>query len=230
MPDNRFFSDSDLNIGDVPILEREEHHHLTRVMRKVAGKRVEVVNGRGTLANCEIMGDHSLEVVEIVKSEDEVVRCGLAQALCKSSNLELIVQKGSEIGVDLFYIFPGDRSEKGELKANAMRRLDLILRSAVKQCGRLWLPKIVWIDSIEKVPFGTMTPLFGDIDAPVAPLESVGDSALLFVGPEAGFSESEVNYLREGCRGISLHQNVLRCETAAIVGSYLVQRSLALAE
>ena len=60
----------------------------------------------------------------------------LIQALPKMAHLELILQKGTELGVSHFYLYRSALSEQKELSEIQKKRLQRILISAMKQCGR----------------------------------------------------------------------------------------------
>src|SRR5207302_3900293 len=116
------------------------------VMRTRKGENVEVVNGKGTLAQAsvaEIAKDkavlHINSVHEQVKQPERII---LAQALPKQNRLDFILEKGTELGVDEFWLFPGKLSVKKDFSENQMERLETQIIVAMKQCGRLFLPKL----------------------------------------------------------------------------------------
>lgn len=217
MPADRFFVDAP--IGQVIALSGEEAHHL-HVMRVRPGEEVEVVNGRGILARARIemidKKEASLEVISRIEHPTPKTRLILAQALPRFSALEWIVEKGTELGTTEFLLFPAERSEKKSLTEHQLQRLRLLAQSALKQCGRLFLPTITIHPSLDHwdKPQGTL--YFGDVGS--APkLSNPSSHTLFFIGPEKGFSPTESERLQQfGAHGISLHENTLRTETAAI--------------
>lgn len=217
MPHDRFYLDAPLE--KECYLEGDEFQHLSRVMRKVEGDEVELINGRHQLALAHIeriekRGAH----LTILKCEEKVPLLPpltLVQAFPKLSNLELILQKGTELGVSTFWIFKSTLSEQKDLSENQLRRLDHIVISAMKQCGRLDRPELKW---------GFPDPLTGHVyigtlrkEAPHL-IELAQHPATLIIGPEKGLTEEETQKYEETAQGVTLSPYTLRAETAAIAG------------
>lgn len=216
MPHDRFYIDIPLE-GTVS-LEGEEFHHLLRVMRRKVGDEIELVNGNHSLARARVNSLHKsyaeLTILHAEKKEPLLPPLVLVQALPKLPNLELILQKGTELGVSAFYLYHSTLSEKKELSKNQEKRLKHILIGAMKQCGRLDLPKIKW--GFPKLEGNVY---YGTLDKKAPPLEVVAKlPATLIIGPEKGFTQEELNHLANQGLGVSLGPHILRAETAAIAG------------
>lgn len=233
MPDNRYYLDAPLSKGATLALEGDEWHHLTRVMRGKVGSQLEIVNGRGQLAQATLvdLGKKSADLrIDEVHEEPLPSRTIiLAQAMPLPSHLELIIEKGTELGASAFWLFPGERSGKKTLSENQHRRLHQITLSALKQCGRLYLPSILEMPPLAKwsVPDGEL--FFGDprSDTPLRPSPSL-KPIVFFIGPESGFSSSEMEILdhKFHAKGVRLHPNILRTETAALCALSILSSSL----
>ena len=233
MPADRFFSSSSLQ-GPTIVLENEEFHHLAKVMRIRKGERIEMVNGKGELAEAEVISlDQKTAELKITthhtapQPTESVI---LAQALTRPSSLEWIIEKGTELGATEFWLFPGDRSEKKELSPAQLHRLETMTINALKQCGRLYLPKIVIKPLLKhwQRPAGSL--FYGDPSSQI-PLQGPFEKTVtFFIGPEKGFSPDEIDLLVQfKAQGISLHQNILRAETApltALSQFYLLHHSI----
>lgn len=216
MPHDRFYIDAPLE-GTLT-LEGEEFRHLSRVMRKQAGENVELINGHHLLGLANIESLHksyaTLTILNVEEKKPMLPSLTLVQALPKLSNLEWIIQKGTELGVSSFYLYPAARSEKKELSENQKKRLHSILIGAMKQCGRLDLPNVYW-----EFPKLSGTVYFGDLKKDAPPLSSLGNlPATLVIGPEKGFTDEELHDLASQGTGVSLGPYVLRAETAALAG------------
>jgi 16S rRNA (uracil1498-N3)-methyltransferase len=218
MPADRFFTPTPLE--DPLILEGEEFHHLTKVMRIRVGETIEIVNGQGEFVEAEVVSldkKAQLKIVSHRNTPPPSQNVILAQALTRPSSLEWIVEKGTELGVTEFWLFPGDRSEKKELSPSQLLRLETIIINALKQCGRLYLPKIVLKLPLEKweKPSGSL--FFGDLSSKMPLKGPFEKTVIFFIGPEKGLSSEEVQLLNKfHAKGITLHENILRAETAAI--------------
>lgn len=221
MPANRFFTPSPLNQGTIS-LSGEELHHLT-VMRLRPEDPLELVNGSGELAQGTLLSlDKKTALIHISH-----YHCApapkptliLAQALPKFPLLEWIIEKGCELNVSEFWLFPGELSEKKDLSAQQTTRLNSLTISALKQCGRLFLPKIILKPPLKKWSSLPGTLLFGDTSPTAPPLTPPFSDLITFcVGPEKGFSPSEITYLKTlSAKGVRLHSNILRTETAGLV-------------
>jgi len=223
MPHDRFYIDAPLK-GEVQ-LEGEEFHHLSRVMRKKEGDVVELLNGNNTLALATLSSISKHEATLVVtQSEDRkplLPPLKLIQAIPKMTPLELILQKGTEIGASHFHLYPSSLSEKREFSDNQKRRLHLILIGAMKQCGRLDLPILEWgFPSLEGNVF------FGDLSADAPSLSEIALlPATFIVGPEKGFTDEEIVDLHTKAQGVRLTPYTLRAETAAIAGLAILAQS-----
>jgi len=217
MPENRFFLNATFRSGPVK-LDGEEFHHL-KVMRGQVGDLIELVNGQNQLATAQItaLEKHSatLELQNIANDPTPHRQIILAQAYLRPKNLDLVIEKGTELGATAFWLFPGERSEKDHLSPNQLERLHHLTISALKQCGRLDLPQIFELPPLAKwtkMPPGDL--FFGDLDSET-PFRSAND-VTLFIGPEKGFSPKELQWLSQRAKGVKLNPHTLRAETAAL--------------
>jgi 16S rRNA (uracil1498-N3)-methyltransferase len=137
----------------------------------------------------------------------------------RPSKLELVIEKCTELGADRFFLYGAQFSEKGDLSEHQLERLQHIAISAMKQCGRLDLPPIHLLKF--EALFKENEPLyFGDTrEAPSA--EKCKGPLLFITGPERGFSKRELELLDLKGKGVRLHKNILRAETAPIVASVI---------
>lgn len=220
MPVDRFFSDAEFSTNSEAILEEQEFHHLVNVLRCRVGESIELVNGRNQLASATIQKIEKRKAIlkiNAVEKKDPSPILILAQATPRFNRLEFILEKGTELGATEFWLFPGQLSEKVEFSANQVQRMHLIVISAMKQCGRLDLPKIVY-----KPPLldwdGTLYPIIYGATSPSAPSLALSFPPLIvLVGPEKGLSNSEITHLEKlKAKGYRLNPNILRTDTAAL--------------
>lgn len=233
MPHHRFYTPADLSLNDEVCLEGDEGNHL-KVMRVAKGDSVELINGKGILAHAKVIDISKnkchLRVAENYSESPPSTSITLLQALPKMNRLDTILEKVTELGVTEIALFPGDRSEKNDLSAQQYQRVLSILIAATKQSGRLFLPKIQVLPPIEKWPTFEGSLLFGDIRPGAARLLDVlekthSQNVYFCVGPEAGLSDREENLLEtKGFKGVSLHRNVLRTDTAPIAALAIISQ------
>lgn len=234
MPHNRYFIDEPFAESAQVSLSGDEYHHLVRVLRAKPNDIVELVNGRGQLAQANLtsIAKHSAElligdVFEEIRKKPALI---LGLGIPRMNHLEWIIEKGTELDVTSFWLFPGLLSEKQTLSDSQLKRAQHLAISAMKQCGRLDLPQIElkppllqWTPSLPgTLLFGDTAqnaPYLWDLPQPLTP------PIVLFIGPEKGFDPKELVFLRKTlqAQGIRLHPNILRAETAPLVGLSLIQ-------
>ena len=222
MPADRFYIDAPLS--GILTLEGAEQHHLAHVMKIHVGEEVELVNGRGGLARAKVLSiskrDAELEILSATQSPLPAPLLTLAVPLMRPAKLEIVVEKCTELGADAFSFYPAHYSEHDDLSPLQQDRLNLIAVSAMKQCGRLDLPAIKLLGSFEEIFNSPAAYLFGDT-RPGKMTKRPEGKIVFITGPERGFSESEVGILDRKAKGVRLHANILRAETAPIVASVL---------
>lgn len=234
MPAERFFIDTPLLEGVQLSLKEQEFHHLARVMRIRRGEKIEIINGKGSLAIAEVtqLDKHqALVLIEKIISQHppENVQIILVQALPKFTRLDYILEKGTELGANQIWLFPGDLSVKKNVEPHQEERMKTLVIAAMKQCGRLFLPEIKLMPRLNQWTQIPGLAFFGDTST-TAPslsqaLKKINPSSpiFFFIGPESGFTTSEEEHLKKlGAMGVKLHQNILRTETASLVALSLI--------
>lgn len=236
MPASRYYYDGPLKEGEIS-LDESESHHLEKVMRTQVGEQIEVVNGKGSIAHATVTALLKKEArahisrVERVQKDTDLF---LAQAIPQQTHLEFIVEKGVELGMSELILFQGDKSV-GALSDSKLKRLEMKKVAALKQSGRLFSPKITFIKNLTALKKEADFLCYGDLSE-TAPLiwkafeKAKNPSSILFCsGPESGFSSHEIELLKEkGYKGVSLHTNILRCESAPLAFLSLAHQYLAL--
>jgi 16S rRNA (uracil1498-N3)-methyltransferase len=235
MPAERYYTPEPLSLHEIIELKGAEFHHLARVMRSRKGDSVELVNGNGTLAEAviqEIIKEKVfLKISHLTQETSRSCQIILAQAIPKPNRLDFILEKGTELGVDCFWLFPGNLSVKKEFFPHQIERAQQLTIAAMKQSGRLTLPTIEILPPLSQWPSieGKST-FFGDVD-PSAPLfetlwkslPSPTSPALFITGPESGFNAKETEILKKlGAKGVKLHPNILRTDTASLMALSLL--------
>lgn len=208
-----------LNITDPEILNQ-----WVNVLRFKVGEQVILCDGSGyeALATIEKVSDGEV-LVNISDKHENLIqkKANLYCAILKKENFELVVQKAVEVGVNKIIPISTERTIKQNLKFD---RLEKIIKEASEQCGRAVVPVISEIttfeDSVAAVSDGENY-LFDLSSAEQFSKQNKGAEINLFVGPEGGFTEKEVEFAKNaGFKIVSLGNLVLRGETAAIVAAW----------
>ena len=204
-------------------------HQLTHVFRYKTGDIVSVFNEKLGEWEAEITDIHkkrlSFKYIRQTKIENpaEAVsnKSVLYMSIIKNSNFDLVVEKATELGITEVVPITTERTIKTKLNYS---RLNKIIQESTEQCGRIDLMKVgeilVLSDAIAQAKLYSEEVFFGHInDANMNHPDPAKNNAL-FVGPEGGWSEEEIAlFSKEKIVPISLSQNVLRAETAAIIGA-----------
>ncbi|HSX38132.1 MAG TPA: RsmE family RNA methyltransferase [Chlamydiales bacterium] len=228
---SRFFLNADFQKGASFFLEGGEHHHLLHVMRHAADDVVEFVNGKGDLARGQIIAlDKKKATIRILQTEHEkeaTKQLFLATALLRPSKLEWVVEKGTELGASGFVFYRADFSEKIEIMPRHLERFSLLMISSLKQSGRLYLPSIEILSSLDSVLHKEALFLFGDTSTKIKVHSGYKNHRLIFIsGPEKGFSPREIALLHKKAQGVSLSAYTLRAETAPIAAASILTTDL----
>ncbi len=145
-------------------------------------------------------------------------------AILKRENFELVIQKATEIGVMKIVPMLTQNTVKTGLK---FERLEKIAKEASELAGRSTIPEITEAMSFEhaiKDSSSMESRIIFDISGePLSPKQCLGpEKVAIYIGPEGGFTESEISFARENKLEIaSLGSLTLRGETAGIVASYM---------
>ncbi|RNC85690.1 MAG: 16S rRNA (uracil(1498)-N(3))-methyltransferase [Balneola sp.] len=211
-------------------LKGQEAQHISKVLRKQVGSEIRVANGRGEIYFCEITEINRHLVVakcgtSTTKPEPSFKKTLAFGAIKKRDRLEFAIEKAVELGVWEICLFNSDHTERPKINRD---RLHTLIVSAFKQSGRYWLPELVILDSMDEVlehykgAGWIMAHEKADSTSKAGKLTKKNN--VLFVGPEGGFSEREVELIKKR-KGeiVSLGVNRLRAETAvtALLSQYL---------
>ncbi len=227
MPHNRFFTEDLLEKNSLIQIREKELQHLVQVMRAKIGDKVEIVDGKGWLAEGIIASlqkqQASIEITKKEFSKGLESKLILACAVPLMNHLDFILEKGTELGVDEFWLHISSKSQS--LSKERVPRLQSLIVAALKQSGRLYLPKITFFSSLESIPKNQGSYYFGDLSPKAEyPQISSSQNLILFIGPEGGYTEQEIHFIKThfSALGIKLSENILRAETAALAGAVLL--------
>ncbi|MBI5362114.1 MAG: 16S rRNA (uracil(1498)-N(3))-methyltransferase [Planctomycetes bacterium] len=217
-------------------LHPDDLDHALRVLRLEAGDEVIGLDGAGRAWRMRVA---SVERRAVVLAGAEVAaeapRPGsgggappavkLCVALPKPAPAEEMFDRLVQLGLDTLVPLIAERSgpHARELSPHRRERLERIAREALKQSGRLWLPRIAAPEGLGEV-LGRGLPqetAFLDPGASASFLEWSSKAVeahepALFVGPEGGWTDAEREALvRAGATPCRLARAILRIETAA---------------
>ena len=215
-------------------LTSDEARHLREVLRLKPGDEVSVFNGAGKEFRCAVVQARrefaELELQEEIEAAraESPLKITLAVALLKGEKLDLVVQKGTELGVNEFVpLITRYADIKLRDKSDAVKRVarwQRIALEAAKQSGRALVPKVG-----EPKPLGYVLTLseqcflFSERGGHgLTQMDT--DEVTAIIGSEGGWSDEELDEARAaGAQLITLGGRILRAETAAITAAVLLQ-------
>jgi 16S rRNA (uracil1498-N3)-methyltransferase len=236
---HRFFVPQAIRAQNNVVLSGDIAHQIARVLRLRTNEEIVLIP---TDANNAVEWRVRLVSVEARATDGEIIAerpalpeptCALTlcAALLKGERFDWLLQKATELGVATIQPVVTAHTIR-KISADDGHTLDRwrrIMTEAAEQSGRGRVP-----DIRGPVPLGELT---GTVAAPIfvaheaVTARTVADSlpagatyAAVAIGPEGGFSESEVAHLvaDAGAIPVSLGPRVLRAETAAITAVTLV--------
>jgi len=227
-----YISPSSLD-GDSIEFPEDESRHIVKVCRMIEGDRIFVIDGIGNRYHVKLTEVSEKRAQgQILSTQMDVnephMKLSLALPWTKDPKLDLVITKGTELGVSKFVYYTADKSiikkdnDRIENKIERHRRLGI---SAIKQSLRCVLPEMQDIGrshNFEKYIQYYDLALYADLNEDALPIHSalkgrIPKWLLLIIGPEAGFTREEKIVLENaGALPISLGPRRLRFETAAL--------------
>jgi 16S rRNA (uracil1498-N3)-methyltransferase len=234
----RLYVAPDLKGGGEVVLDGDQAHYLTRVLRLGAGDAVRVFNGRHGEFAAELAGSTkstaTLRLAERVREQSGVPDLWLLFAPLKKARTDFVVEKAVELGVAEIRPVLTERTDSETVRVDRLHRLAV---EAAEQTERLDVPPVqeavklftllqTWPsdrvliyadeagDDAER-PWGGPA---GRANAVADVLRALpGGPAAVLIGPEGGFSPGERQRLRalSYVKPVSLGPRILRAETAA---------------
>jgi len=219
----RLFYDPNINSNDsTHQLSEEESKHIIRVLRMSIGESIGILNGKGSLFECQITEDNPKRCLLSIKKEtkedkpdyDIHIAVGPTKQM---DRLEWFIEKATEIGITEITLIECQNSERSKIKTDRLVKKAV---SAMKQSHRLFLPKIneltPVLDFINNHPNGLIAHCYEDERSPLAD-EFKPKACPILIGPEGDFTKKEIeSALQSGYKTITLGENRLRTETAAL--------------
>ncbi len=221
---NRFLAQG-LSPGASIWLDEGEAHHLIHVLRLKEGARVILIDGGGHEYLGEVQRikrkEAKILVLKLLRKEPPLEQeITLLLPLLKKENTSMLVEKAVELGLKRVVLLltertvvHGEQRLREKLKKRALQ--------ALKQCRRLWALEIEGPISLQSLREEAELKILAYEGEEERSLKEVlegfsGKSLALLSGPEGGFANSEVEFLRnKGFIPVSLGPYILRAETAA---------------
>jgi len=228
--------------GNTFTINGEQAHYLANVRRFKVDDEIMIFDGAGNSYKAKITSINKNAIAGNIlfslynKISNPIIR--LHTSMPKNSRFEWLIEKCAEIGVYEIALINTKRSINTGFSKNKLKRYEKISTAASSQCGRNDIMKIN-----EPVDFKTACKNAATDKhfINILPWENENNSrnnifinnilekkarykgVNIFIGPEGGFENAEIKLAKSlDFQTVTLGNNILRVETAAIVASALI--------
>lgn len=235
---HRFYVETPIvETGVTVTLSAEESAHAARVLRLRPGEEVRLLDDANLWEAVLESVDPKYTIAKVTAlcpSPEAPAQAVLFQGLPKADKLELIAQKGTELGMWELWPVEMERSvakaDKADKADKKRERLSRIALEAAKQSGRAHVPRVA-----STIPFAKALNRLDAFDlvlvaweeehslpmsqavAKYAAQHGVPKRVMIVIGPEGGISQREWEQLKEhGAVSVTLGRRILRTETAGL--------------
>ena len=235
---HRFYVETPIvETGVTVTLSAEESAHAARVLRLRPGEEVRLLDDANlweAVLESVDPKDTIAKVTALCPSPETPAQAVLFQGLPKADKLELIAQKGTELGMWELWPVEMERSvakaDKADKADKKRERLSRIALEAAKQSGRAHVPRVA-----STIPFAKALNRLDAFDlvlvaweeehslpmsqavAKYAAQHGAPKRVMIVIGPEGGISQREWEQLKEhGAVSVTLGRRILRTETAGL--------------
>ncbi len=232
-PKVRIYLNQKLDLNLNLVLDKQDTHYLKTVMRLKSEDNILLFNSLDGEFLCSILKfvKHQTHIKIMSKTKNNIQKnkISLIFSIIKTSKLDFLIQKCTEIGVKEFIPIISDKSVIRDINS---KRIEKIIKESCEQSNQLFLPKLSSIEKFEKkikslednaiIFFADINSSDKKIDNKILRKDQI---TYLLIGPEGDWSLKEREILKnmKNCVPFSLSENILRSETAAIVGLALLK-------
>ncbi|MDR0978143.1 MAG: 16S rRNA (uracil(1498)-N(3))-methyltransferase [Endomicrobium sp.] len=215
----------------------EQAHYISNVRRFKPNDEITIFDGIGNSYKTKITSISKNEITGIIlsyshKMPNFIIK--LYTAIPKGNRFEWLIEKCAEIGVSEITPVTTKRSLDISFSENKLKRYEKISITASSQCERNDIMKIkepinfksACKNAIENKQFINILPW--ENETSTFSLNSLFSKqtflgANIFIGPEGGFENEEIELAKSlGIHTITLGDNILRIETAAVIASAFI--------
>jgi 16S rRNA (uracil1498-N3)-methyltransferase len=217
-------------------LSRRDARKILRVLKLSPGEEILLWDDEGREYRALITRTEGMSVyVQVLEEHNREVesplRLVLVQGIPKGDKFEFIIQKATELGVWRIYPAVTERTVvriPPERQASRRERWQSVAREAARQSGRVHIPEIMPVsplnEVLDEIERDSHRIILWESEKEAGLKEYLRSSrppqtpVYLFIGPEGGFSEQEVDCcINNRCTSVTLGPRILRVETAGLI-------------
>jgi len=214
-------------VGDKISLEKNNEHHLLKVLRFPVGNTITLFNGDGFDYQAIVISTKKTYIVEVLsqqKNESESsLDLTLAQGIAKGEKMDFLIQKAVELGVSRIIPMQTEHCVvrlKAEKVAKRINHWQKIANHACGQSGRSVIVDIslpLTLTELLNKPNHNGFVLYHRATENLQTMEKPSKATIL-IGPEGGLSDAEIKQATNaGFQPLLLGKRILRTETASLV-------------
>lgn len=230
-----FIKSKNIEDKNIILTEKSDIKHIVEVLRSKVGDELLFIDEQQILYATRIVEVSRNHLkAEILKQEKSIRSLStditLIQSVLKASAQDFVIQKATELGVKkiipMISKYTVVKFDNEKDKQKKVERWEKIAFESCKQCERSKMPEIEQVKTFKEVALM-------DFDIKIACVErsskmsfkdflraqkyQEGQKIAVFIGPEGGWSDSEIEFFNaNNIAGVSLGNMILRAETAVI--------------
>ncbi len=211
----------DIDFNNIKIID-DQYHYLANVLRIKNDEEVFIFNEQGEW-QCRVSIVHKkyiiLQIQKQIEKQDKLLDITVCIPLIKPDTMSRMIRQSVEIGVKKIIIFNARYSSVRHINLDKIR---VIAIEALEQCGGILLPKIIFCDNLEEafieregiILYANEKTIQNGVKNKIPK----NTETTIFIGPEGGFSDEEINFLsnQKDTISVNLGHRILRSDTALI--------------
>jgi len=223
----RLYQNTTFKVGGKFGLEKNNQHHLLKVLRFPVGKTLTLFNGDGFDYQAIVISSKKTCSVEVLSKQKNMsessLHLTLAQGIAKGEKMDFLIQKAVELGVKRIIPIQTERCVvrlKAEKIAKRIHHWQKIANHACEQSGRSIIVDIALPQTLTELlsKYNHNGFVLSHRATEKLQMMEKPSKAMVLIGPEGGLSDDEIKQaVQAGFQSITLGKRILRTETASLV-------------
>ncbi|MCB9094644.1 MAG: RsmE family RNA methyltransferase [Halobacteriovoraceae bacterium] len=218
-----FYKNQKFEEGQNWVIEGEDLHHLSNVVRVETKETILFLNGLGDKAFFLVEEISKKKIEGVIQKVEQVnkknISYEIAVGLIKKNDFDLVVKQAVEMGVSKIYPLMTKFSQDYPLNEE---RLERVIKSAIEQSNNPFNLEISKATTLEEMNWNIYSEIYlahnaESFEAKAPEMrEQINKKILIVLGPEGGFAEGEVNFVLEQpeTRLVAFQTEIMRTTTA----------------